>query len=226
MNWNSTDSAWSANGTDSSITYTKTLYPQSARFSWSWYITVNGVITSMASATTGTINFWCTQDSDTNSDDTMLAVTKWNANQVSDFVISTDWRAWGPNNLYLSMRIDSTNQWQWSTWGNGADFLLSWYHMITITHNWTTPTIYFDWRDVTTAWSNSFTTTTDKTKWFKAIITDATNTANEVDIWAWNNNSSVIQHITWNIDELVFDDAAWSAAEVANHYAYKKGYFM
>lgn len=135
------------------------------------YTSQDGLCTDIASDTSGSVSAWIYSDTDTddNTYDTIFFVGNTDAS-YSVFVMRYYFESGAnPNIIQITLSLDGTAQWTW-TYNLSAADIANWRHWV-VSHNGTTPTFYRDGTDVTT--TGTFTVSTDKSKWFKAICTDA-----------------------------------------------------
>ena len=165
------------------------------------YVTIDGVTNDIQNSTQGAIAFWI------NFDATGFNQAPFSISRNSDGVRTDLFFELFNGNWIVRVNIDGTEQWTISVSGPSAG---QWYH-IAVTHDGVEPKIFIDGVDVT-----SFSGTTDKTKWFKAILTDATSDADSSSIGVFKNNSdTLVEPFDGKIDDVRIYNRALSAAEVA-----------
>ena len=87
-----------------------------------------------------------------------------------------------------------------------------WFHFA-LTHNGTTPRMWLDGVEQTT-----FTVTTDKTKWHKALITDATAKATAFTAGAFIYNKSLASPLVGEMDQIRVFTTPLTPSQVTNLY--------
>jgi len=117
-------------------------------------------------------------------------------------------------NVHMLARADSG--WKWRVdLDTGSIVADTWYHLV-VTHDGTEPSFYIDGEVPNVSWS----TTTDKTAWFKAVLTDASSPADTINIGMREYGSTDTDHYKGDIDEVAFYNRALSSNEVYNLYRY------
>ncbi len=209
---NSTDSSGNGNnGTDTTVTYGRAngRFNEGALFNGTTsLITANGLITTLANSTAGTIGFWAYNQERSNAQCQQLYFD----GGVTTMNINFDWRT-GVKRLKITCTVDGVLQWDLLTAVNSLVALADAWHHYAFVHNGTACVIYIDGVLASTA----FNTTTNKTKWFKAIITDATTKATIA--------YPVLSTYKGKVDEMFIETSkVWTANEVAKYYSRSQGF--
>lgn len=161
--------------------------------------------------TTGTISIWFNQDA-FSGNDTLFAINDKDGNQVTTFYIRIN----DTGAVRMILVADSTTQWYGQTTSTElADLMVGKWNNIIVTHDGVKPRMYINGIEPLF----NMTTTTDLTKWFKAIITDATTKADNLTIGAWHNNGGYSNYFDGKIDEVMYWNTALTKEEVWKLYA-------
>lgn len=203
------------NGTDANITYGLAYgkFGQGASCNGTTSsIIANGLLTTLATSTTGTISFWFnTQTSASGS--RLCMYIKNDLISITRFYIQQNWAA-GTKYIIIALQIDGTIQWNYHSAANTLTTWAGTWHNMVIVQDGVAPKFYMDGSLLTMV----ATTTTNTTKWFKALITDAISPISDTEV--------VYTDYLGNIDEIVFmKTRAWTAKEVKKHYSQYKGFF-
>jgi len=176
------------------------------------YMSIAGLITALASDTKGTMSFWAKIASDDTFENVIFSVSR-NADATrSDLFISLDMRA-GGDNISIKLTTDGTVQWHVDTPVDSLDPYVNTWVKITVVHDGTDAKIFINDTSQSLTWAVS----TDKTKWLKAILTDATNKADTCKVGTLALNGGDIVHFEGRCDELRISNTnradAWVKAE-------------
>ena len=174
------------------------------------YISVDGLITTLAQDTRGTISFWTKIDIDDGNQNIIFSISIDGGAARTEFIIDFDMRSAG-DRLVALLKTDGTMQWQ--TIPSPIDGLLTphvgqWVH-VAVTQDAVSPKLYLNGLDIT-----DFEVETDKTKWFKAILTDATSDADTANIGLLELNGSNLVPFDGQIDDFRIYDRALTQAEI------------
>ena len=178
------------------------------------HLVFDDLLNDIALDTTGAISMWIKVQSDDNSQRTFFSISNNGSATLTELSFISDFReATGPfpgNSFIFLAQKDNVDQW---TADAGANFLTphigDWIHVV-ITHNATTPSLYVNGSEITL----NFETSTNKTLWFKGVLTDATTDADVATIGGLRRNSSFITPYNENIDEVAIYNDSLSLAEV------------
>lgn len=162
-------------------------------------IIMNGLIAGLANSTVGTIEMWVNLDNDDGNDNIFFSISR-DANAVkSEIFFNFDMKA-SANNFTAAMQIDGTPQWTLRTpIGSVNTHVGNWVH-IAIVQDATKPKLYIN--AINQNLDNN-PLLTDTTKWLKAIITDASNKADTVNVGLLARNSGIIAPFEGSIDEVM-----------------------
>ena len=160
------------------------------------YVSIDNLITTLASDTVGTIAFWAEIDADDNDENIVFSVSRDADATRTDFTIEFDMRA-GNDYMKLELRTDGTTQWLATTAVDSLDAYVGTNLFVTVVQDGTEPKLYFNAVEQTL----TFSTSTDKTKWMKALLTDATNKADTANIGIFESNSGDAGPFDGKVDE-------------------------
>ena len=181
------------------------------------YVNVGGVTNSITNSTQGSISFWMTLN-DPITESVPFSISR-NANATqTEWFWDCDTRA-GNKWFDSALRMDGTTKWQGHTAINSLLSYTNGFTHFVITHNGTTPTYYLNGVSLTI----TFTITTDKTPWFKGILTTATSKADSVSIGTLRRNNALVVPFNRTVDDVRIYNRALSAAEVAILYNNRAG---
>ena len=182
------------------------------------YLNWNTLIDDIASNTSGAISVWIKVPSDDNTQRTFFSISRDGSAALTELSFLLDFReATGgfPGNSFEFLAFqDSSPKWIANA---GADYLNThignWIHVV-ITHNGSIPTLYVNASPVTLTFEDS----TDKTLWFKGVLTDATNDADTGSVGILRRNGATITPYNENIDEVAIYNDGLSGAEITAIY--------
>ncbi len=162
----------------------------------------------LAAETTGSVSFWAKIDTDDGNENFIWSISN-NASIVkSEVWLEYDLQA---NNDFFRgwLYVDDAIKWHFTTAVNSTDALIGNWTKILFVHNGTTPSLYINGVLQTLTWIDE----TDKTKWFKAILTDATADADVMSFGAMRRNGSASLFFDGKIDEFRIYTAVITAKE-------------
>ena len=174
------------------------------------YININGILTPCANLTQGTVSVWV-RITDEGGDNVILSISNNASATETQFNL---WTNQGSAHLLAEVKPDGTSQWRFNTATNSlVPYYNSWL-FVTVVHDGVAPVLYFNGNreDVT------FPVTTDKTKWLKAVITDATVKADTASIGAFRNNGSPLAFWQDKIGELYIHGHPLTPQEIQHNY--------
>ena len=171
------------------------------------YIDADDLITTLAAQTSGSVTGWFYVDADGGTGDVLWGAQRNADSTLSDITCDFDFA--GLDSWNITCRVDSASKWVWSMPAQFMDDKLAAWHHYAVVHNGTSATMYFDGLDVTA--TGTFSTDTDKTVWFKGIITDATNGADTFSIGCVRWDSLARYFLDGKVD----DFRVWSVALTA-----------
>ncbi|MFA5407036.1 MAG: LamG-like jellyroll fold domain-containing protein [Candidatus Nanoarchaeia archaeon] len=157
------------------------------------YATTNDV-SDYATDTLGSISVWFKLTELPTTNQTILSISDADTNLQTYLRIYADY-----TNQWITAELvtDGTTQWSAHTTTDvNFESYIADYNQIIITQDGNEPKIYINNTEDTT-----ITTSTNTTKWLKAIITDATNKASELTIGAIANNSTYSLYFKGRVDD-------------------------
>lgn len=164
--------------------------------------------------TNGTITIWLRPGTTASAIDRFFSISRGDTGAGSGinsaFVINYNYSA--PTKFTAACVVDGVSKWNFdaeSYQGSGSE---GW-RMITLVHDGISPKFYRTSIDFTS--EGSFTVSTDKTKFFKAVFTDATSKANHISVGITVYSNTVYHGFTGWVDAPVIYNKAFSDAEVA-----------
>ncbi len=172
-------------------------------------------LTSLATQTVGTISFWAKAQG-TNAIQNFFSISRSSDSNDTHLAIYYDNRTSGGGNMSAEIVTDGTTQWDFTVPTSAFNAITEtnkWHHY-ELTHNGVSPALYIDGKSIPV----SFGTTTDKTKWLKALLTDATNTAQRLHIGNIYVNSTVFDPLTGFIDDVKMYAYVRSATQISADY--------
>ena len=182
------------------------------------FLNWNTINADISLLTSGAVSVWIKVPSDDNTQRTFFSISRDADTTITELSFIVDFResvgAFPGNSFTFLSLQDSVEKWTGNT---GANFLNphigNWIHFV-MSHNGTEPTLYVNGSPVTI----TYQTSTDKTLWFKGILTDATNDADTCSVGILRRNSTPITAYNENVDEVAIYDDALSAGEVTAIY--------
>jgi len=171
-------------------------------------------LTDFADDTTGTFSIWFNLDLPlaTTGNQALIVCSDSDSNDSTRLYV----RANDTGSIRISCKSGGTTHWQADT--NLIDFnkaINNWTHVV-FGSDGVEPFVYVNGVKS----SLTFSTSTDKTKWLKQVITDAaSNNADNLSIGVWQNNSGLSNIFNGQIDEVMYWNTALSAEEVRRLYA-------
>ena len=178
-------------------------------------IEFDGLLTDLASATSGTIAFWVYPDADGGAWSTVFCLTN-DGTPSTDAFIDINFRFDSTDYIQIRQYSNEALAWEWKSDAEYLDALVGTFFHIMVSHNGTTPTIYIDGADVTTT-SGSFTDSTNLTVWFKDAITD-TGSVDNIDFGRFISNSSPIRYFNGKISDARISTTAWTSGNATTLY--------
>jgi hypothetical protein len=170
-------------------------------------------VSHMAALTQGTIEFWAKNDADSGAEQIPFGISRDTGSVDSSMWISFDGRA-GADDIYIKLTLDDPTQWAAKTAADSLDaYINQWVH-VAIVHNGTAPKLYLN----AVEQSLTFTVEVDKTKWLKAIITDATNKADTLSTGYYAYLGSNEGEFDGHVDEVRIWNDVRTSTEIANYY--------
>jgi len=193
--WTQVDSHWSNDATVQWATFDATW-----KINWDYsyatndYMTMDWVVTSLASDTSWTFAAWVLLDDSTPSSSWAI-LAFWDTNANERVYLDVTWI-----NGYLRCIVTDAWTTQWNLTSDSSPFSNWVYAHIALVQNATEAVFYINWAVL----PSTFATSTDKTKWFSALTW-----LDNWRIWCINFNSGWNSAFhNWDIDELWF----WSRA--------------
>lgn len=132
------------------------------------YITIHGLLTDVASATTGALCFWIWLDADTGGLNTIFAATGNGAPYEAIDVFADFGTSLNDDGLIVRCVDGGVNQWIWESDVNFLDGKTGAWHKFDIVQDGVSPVFYWDSVDITSV-SGSFIVSTDTTRWFNGL---------------------------------------------------------
>lgn len=182
------------------------------------YLNFNTLNDNISALTAGAISIWIKVPSDDNTQRTFFSISNNASGVVTELTFLVDFReavaGFPGNSLGLFAIENDVIQWLANS---GANFINphigNWIHIV-ITHNGTTPILYVNGSPV----SLVFETSTNKTSWFKSVLTDTSPIADTCTIGAIRRNGTILTPHNSNINELAVYNSLLSASEVTEIY--------
>jgi len=145
-------------------------------FDYTEHLTANGALADIATATSGTVSCWFKLDQ-YRADNIIFSITR-DADGTRTDIFVEEFSAGG---MAASCNVDGTGQW---TIQDSSEILSidTWYHLAVV-HDGTAAVMYIDGSP-----AGTFSVTTDKTKWFKGILTDAASDADTFTVGGFTIN--------------------------------------
>jgi len=178
------------------------------------YITVNGLATTLASDTVGTISFWAKIGDEATAHHTIIG----SANSAGGATTFLNFKYVKSTSDHMNIQFyqDGSPLWAFNTADDSLDsYYGNWLH-VALVQNGTAPILYWNGTlrtDIT--WGSE----TDKTKWLKAILTDATTDADNMYLGALYYNGAIDANTFDGVqDEVIFSSTNRSAAWVKADY--------
>lgn len=109
--------------------------------------------------------------------------------------------------------VDGTIQWEWTLVGGQTPAIAGWVQFV-VSHDGTEASIYRNGALL----PGTFTITTDKTAWFKSVLTDATYDADHFNVGATLYNGTLVHGFTGRLKSPRIYTRALTAAEVATNF--------
>lgn len=172
-------------------------------------------LTPYSQLTSGTISFWA-KITEPNAQQSLFFLGRTSDTNNSSLQIYYDNRTSGGSNFQVTLRQDSTIYWDFTVAASQFNTITETnrWHYYTLVHDGTVPSLYVDGNSM----NLSFSTSTDQTKWLKAIITDATNDANAIRVMQAYVNSTTFFPAKGFIDELKLYPQNRTAAQIKADY--------
>jgi len=172
-------------------------------------VDVDGLLDDIVSATEGTISFWAKIDLDDNNENVVFAISRDASSTRTEVFIVFDMRPTA-DNVYAKLGVNGVYQWRAATPADSLDpYVGQWLH-VAVVHDGTEASIYFNGVEQTLTWSFDV----DRTKWFKPILTDATNPSDSATVGLIELGGSDFAPFDGVIDELRIWKRALSADEI------------
>jgi len=140
----------------------------------------------------------------------LISAMRWVSGNNS--AISFNFRNASPYPLQAQAIVDATTQWAWGLNNYYLRPQEGW-RFFAVKHDGTQPYIFRNSKDITSL--GSFTTSTDKKKWFKAIFTDASSKADNIAVGSSLNNSTAKYNLNGWADSVKIYGRDLTDAEVA-----------
>lgn len=177
-------------------------------------LTVNDLVTLLATLEVGAIEVWSKIDFDAGRQEMIFSITRDADAVVTALQFQYDTRT-GKDRIELYCMVDDTLQWVASTPTDGITPLIAVYAHIVVVHDGTEAQVYINKLLVPLIFDPS----TDKTAWFKALFTDATDKSDVATVGANRRNGSVSGELTGDVALLRIYDAVPTAQDVRAMYA-------
>ena len=176
-------------------------------------VTINGLLTSCASHTAGTIAFWAWIDTDDGNQNELFSFGR-DANATNTvFRAEFDLRV-GQKRFWAGIAVDGTWKWNFKTDVNSTNAWIGGWHHFAVVQNGTKPVLYVDGSPAsTTEYTN-----TDTTPWFKAIITDATSKVDNSIMGLLSQNSTPGIPYDGKVDKFQIYSSALSSGDISTLY--------
>ena len=173
------------------------------------YISVNDVLGDIASATTGSICLWVNIDTDDGNENDIFTITNNAVGFNTELRLRFDMRT-DSNRIGVGIEVDDEPAWSaYSPDGVLDSYVGNWVH-ITIVHDGTEAKIYFNAVSQSLTWPVDI----DRTKWFKALLTDATTKSNVATLGLLKRDGSDLAPFDGLIDNPMIFSKALSQADI------------
>ena len=149
-------------------------------------VSMDGLITLLANETVGYISLWVNVDTDDGAENHAFVISRDADGTRTEFYVNYDLRA-GADRFDIRCRADGTDHWRYQTALESTDAHIGKWLLIEVVQDGTEPKIFLNGEQDT---GGSFTIATDKTKWFKAILTDATSPSDTANLGVNEINGS------------------------------------
>lgn len=170
-------------------------------------ISVDGLLTQLATDTSGTIASWMYLNEDDSRQNSLFSISR-DGTPNTYLIIVADLRS--ANNWFtLEVGVDGVVQWRAHTEAGSTD-IAQWFH-IALVHNGTEPSVYLNG----VAQSLTYVTDVDRTDWAKSVITDASSPADTADFGVLQLAGSDYNFLNGGIDDSFISSRAYSATEIA-----------
>lgn len=174
------------------------------------HVSVDGLVTQLANDTRGTVALWIKIAANDNDEHLVFTISRDVDGTRTEFFISIDMRSTAVDQLDVRLRLDGTDQWSNQTLDNSLDAHVgNWLH-VAVVQDGISPVIYFNGASQLPF----FNPDTDKTKWFKAILTDATSPADTANFGLLETNGSDVVPFAGHFDDVRIYNRALSSNEI------------
>ncbi|GEM_PF-728999 len=186
-------------------------------------IEVDALLNDISGATQGAITFWAKLDLDNAAQNLPFSISNDGSATRTEVFIDFDARTGAAGDrFHANLTVDGTEQWDIGTAADSLDqYVGQWVH-IALVHEGTTPILYVNGIQQTV----TFVSSLNKTKWFKAILTDATTDSTAANMGLIELNGSDLVPFDGSIDEARIYNRALSATEVKSLFEDTKRLFV
>jgi len=176
-------------------------------------ISIPGLVTALATLTTGTVSLWVKMPTvDPATDLVCFSVSRNASATQTEIYFDLDTAA--NDRLDAVCKVDGAGKWGVTTPTNSLDAYFGQWLFVTVAHDGVAPKLYLNAVSQTLTWNDA----TDKTKWFKAILTDATSKADTASLGVLirnGGNNALFKDI---IGEVLIHSRALTASEIQQIY--------
>jgi len=177
-------------------------------------LTVNDLITLLAAVESGAIEAWAKIDTDAGANETIFSVSR-NVNATLTELLVLYNTGGATDNFIIVLRVDGTTQWSAASAVGTVDPYIGEYVHLVLTQDGIEPTLSINGNLSPLIFSDE----TDKTAWFKALITDAASPSDVATVGAVIRNGAKSIHLTGDVQVLRVYDAVPSPQQVRALYA-------
>jgi len=175
------------------------------------YVEADSLIDDINMLTGGTVSAWFKAEGGGDTEKHVFAMTR-EQTYPPESSIRIVALPEGHNFVDVTARVDGTWLWR-AALAEGSIVTGEWYHAV-VTHDGTEASFYINGEEPSVNW----TTTADKTAWFKAVLTDAGEPADTANLGVRELGSSDVGLHKGHIDEVAVYDRALSSNEVYHLY--------
>jgi len=120
------------------------------------------------------------------------------------------------DDIRVLCKADGSFYWYWTSAADVTDDMIgNWTHLVFV-HDGTSMKVYKNGSDITA--DGTWGISTDKTKWFKSVMTDATDKADNFYIGARNGNSTVSYWLDGKVDDFRLYSTDLTYGEISTLY--------
>ncbi|MBN2367782.1 LamG domain-containing protein, partial [Candidatus Woesearchaeota archaeon] len=177
------------------------------------YMEVDSVINDLQMSTTGAVSIWVKIPTDDGTENVIFSISRDADSTITEFCIDMDMRE-GADQINVAIREDGTYHWHYRSQPDSLDASVGEWANVVVTQDGIEPKIYLNGVFQTPVKSD----TTDITKWFKAILSDATSKADTATIGLLERDSSDLVPFIGELDEVKIYNKSLSAEQIYLNY--------